>query len=87
MFEKASLNPSKYTMYGPYISGGEKTVQEILKEGDLYVYIIQDEQYTKIVKAPPNGDPQDGYYYVGTISEYGSKKLIPMEAGKYRVRG
>lgn len=82
------LDPTKYEMYGPYIGGGNGKIQiqEIKVEGDKYAYITKDGRYTKIVKAPPSGQNQRGYYYVGNVSEYGSKTLINQSSGKYKVR-
>jgi hypothetical protein len=80
------LDPNKYEMYGPFITHGSQTVQHITSEEDKYVYMIEQHPYTKIVKAPPTGSPQEGFYYVGGISDYGKKSLTKQTAGKYNVR-
>lgn len=82
-------NPSDYIFYGPSVGpGGNKQipVKKILKEGDTLVFMIADEIYTKIIKTNKNLTPQNGFYYVGSISEYGSKSLIPMATGNYNVK-
>lgn len=81
-------NPRNYVMYGRYIDRGNGIIpiQRIEEEnnGNTLVYITQDGRYTKIVK-DTNGD-QEGYYYVGVVSEYGKKPLIEQPKGVYNVR-
>jgi hypothetical protein len=79
-------NPDNYEMYGRFIGRGNesKPVAKIVQEGNTTVYIIQDERFTKIVKETNND--QNGFYYVGNISEYGTKSLIPQSKGGYNIR-
>jgi hypothetical protein len=83
----APPNPANYQMYGIYIgSGGQSLpVQKTLMEGKTIVFMIHDGPYTKIVKQAPNGD-QEGYYYVGQISQYGTKALNKQSKGGYNIR-
>lgn len=77
-----------YVFYGPYIGNGkvEIPVQKILTEKSKIVLLIQDKQYTKIIKTTPSLASQEGFYYVGQLDQYGKIPLINMEKGKYNVK-
>jgi len=84
-----TLSPSNYVMYGPMIGpGGNNSIpiQKILIENNEYVFITQDEQFTKLIKTPASLQPQKGFYYTGTPSQYGNIPLINQGNAEYNVR-
>lgn len=86
-FKPKQLNPSDYVMYGPDIGGGKEIpILKIIQEDGKIVYITHDGRFTKIVKANPDGSDQQGFYYVGQLSQYGSKPLRNMVKGGYNVK-
>lgn len=80
-------NPADYQMYGEYIGSGWQSlpVKKIIMEGSTTVFMIEDGPYTKIIKQSSSGD-QEGYYYVGKITQYGTKPLTNQRKGEYNVR-
>ena len=75
-------------MYGPFIGSGNGTIPvlKIVEEGSRIVYLAHDGEFTKIVKANPDGSDQEGFYYVGQVSQYGTIPLINQKSGEYNVR-
>ena len=87
--------PSNFTFFGHAVGPTGKSkipVQQIVMEGPLIVFMIQDGKDTKIVKSPPNLSKQAGFYYVGNINDYGKIPLIPNgvstpdKPGRYNVK-
>ena len=67
-------------MYGLYIGpqgNQEITVNTIKIEGDKYVFIVEDGQFTKIVKTDEDLSNQTAFHYTGRITQYTNSTLIP----------
>ncbi len=77
-----------YTMYGDWI-GGEVPVEKLIIASDgSNIYLIQQGQYVKVVKAFGTEDTQ-GYYYSGDIGDFQEANLPSYNRttmGAYRVR-
>lgn len=82
------LDPSSFVIYGPWIAGNNvnEPVDKIITEGDKYIFISQRGSDVKIVKTDQQLNNQQGFYFRGTLDEYGSKPLINAPNGVYNIR-
>lgn len=74
------LNPENYYISGKGITanGGMIPVNDIKTEGEKYVFLAKDGDYTLVIKSTDIQDDSTGYYYIGDVSEYGSKNLTEL---------
>jgi hypothetical protein len=83
------LNPNNYVMYGPYIGrrgNASIVVEKIIIDGNDYLFMLKDSQWTKIVRTDANIGNQKGFYYQGEVNQYGTIALRTQVDRKYNIK-